>query len=82
MVLPSWATKEDIRTIMIDGENYLINPESGEMFDYMHFMKTGGRVSVKIILLPEVPSWCLDRYEPEPLWKQSLRETPEDLIFG
>lgn len=30
--------------------------------------------------LPEVPSWCLERYEPR--WKQQLQETPEHLIFG
>jgi hypothetical protein len=32
------------------------------------------------VCLPEVPSWCLERYEPE--WKQLLQETPEHLIFG
>jgi len=30
--------------------------------------------------LPEVPSWCLERYEPR--WKLQLQETPEHLIFG
>jgi hypothetical protein len=30
--------------------------------------------------LPEVPSWCLERYEPR--WKLQLQETPQHLIFG
>lgn len=34
----------------------------------------------KKTLLPEVPSWCLERYEPR--WKLQLQETPEHLIFG
>lgn len=40
------------------------------------------REKIRLIktLLPEVPSWCLERYEPE--WKQLLQETPEHLIFG
>lgn len=29
---------------------------------------------------PEVPSWCLERYEPR--WKLQLQETPQHLIFG
>lgn len=40
----------------------------------------GKRIVLKKTLLPEVPSWCLERYEPR--WKLQLQETPEHLIFG